>query len=164
VSAHDARAANGERWLPVPGYEGRYEVSDLGRVRGQRGHRKPWIAGKGYLYLSLHRGRGTRKNFTIHQLVLLAFVGPRRLDQECRHLDGNKLNNRLANLAWGTASENELDKVRHGTHRYASRTHCLHGHTDWVVEARGSRRCRTCHNEWDRAARRRVAAVAGRSQ
>src|SRR5260221_193401 len=75
-----------ERWLPVVGYEGLYEVSDLGRVRSllRKGGNNRWYGGDikrssldqaGYLYVSLSRGgKGSRKR--IHQLVAEAFIGP----------------------------------------------------------------------------------------
>ena len=51
----------------------------------------------------------------IHQLVLETFIGPRPEGLECRHLDGNPLNNNLSNLCWGTHQENMQDKVQHKT-------------------------------------------------
>jgi hypothetical protein len=51
----------------------------------------------------------------VHRLVLRAFVGPCPDGQEVRHLDGNPANNNLANLAYGTRSENIADALRHGT-------------------------------------------------
>lgn len=113
-----------ERWLPVAGYEGLYEVSDLGRVRSvarmavgvnrrvpERILTSSW-RGR-YLAVSMHSGL-RQKNNSVHLLVLAAFVGPRPEDQEGRHLDGDRSNNRLPNLAWGTKLENEADKDRHG--------------------------------------------------
>lgn len=58
---------------------------------------------------------GKRKHVKAHVLVLEAFVGPRPSGMVGRHLDGNSSNNLLANLAWGTPSENQQDSVRHGT-------------------------------------------------
>jgi hypothetical protein len=51
----------------------------------------------------------------VHFLVLRMFVGPCPEGQEARHLDGDRRNNRLSNLAWGTPLENHADKQRHGT-------------------------------------------------
>jgi len=52
----------------------------------------------------------------VHTLVLTAFVGPRPPSLEARHLNGNPQDNRWPeNLAWGTHSENEKDKIKHGT-------------------------------------------------
>jgi hypothetical protein len=50
----------------------------------------------------------------VHQVILETFVGPRPPGMECRHLDGNPGNNRLANLCWGTCKENAADTRRHG--------------------------------------------------
>jgi hypothetical protein len=51
----------------------------------------------------------------VHSLVLLAFVGPCPPDLECRHLNGQRDENRLSNLVWGTSKENKADSIRHGT-------------------------------------------------
>ncbi len=64
----------------------------------------------GYLTVCL-RGRV----LTVHRLVLLAFVGECPAGMECRHIDGDRLNSNLSNLAWGTHAENDADKRRHGT-------------------------------------------------
>lgn len=143
-----------ERWLPVPGYDG-YEVSDLGQVRSWhpwRGTPVPRILattadGKGYHGVALCRDRvATTKR--VHALVLLAFVGPAPTGQATRHLDGDPGNNALSNLAYGTYSENNADKVRHGTDHYARRSSCALGHpfdaANTYFDGRSGRRCRTC--------------------
>lgn len=133
-------ALEGESWLPVPGYEGLYEVSKRGLVRsfprktstGVRGGRilKPALRGHpGYerLYVTLCSGaRATNWSTTVHQLVMLAFAGPCPKGQEVRHLDGNPMNNRWepgtedesraagGNLFYGTHAENAQDMVKHG--------------------------------------------------
>jgi hypothetical protein len=56
----------------------------------------------------------------IHRLVCETFHGPRK-GMVVRHLDGNPLNNRLSNLAWGTHEENAADKVGHGTSNHGER-------------------------------------------
>lgn len=112
-----------EEWRPIPGYEGRYEVSSVGRVKsfahcGGKTNREPRILKPGLAgaykdkYLKVSLGRNTYRS--IHRLVLEAFVGPRPPGMQCRHLDGNTLNNTLGNLAWGTIEENIQDKIRHG--------------------------------------------------
>jgi hypothetical protein len=109
-----------EHWLPVVGYEGFYEVSDLGRVRsvphrdGQgRFHqgriRRPQWSGQGKyqaLFLSMN---GVLKQRYVHALVLEAFVGPAPGGMECLHGDDDKTNNRLENLTWGTHAQNQKD-------------------------------------------------------
>lgn len=51
----------------------------------------------------------------LHAVVLMTWNGPRPQGMEVRHLDGNKLNNSLANLAWGTSKQNGADKAGHGS-------------------------------------------------
>ncbi len=114
-----------ERWMPVPGYEGRYEVSDLGQVRSwvrpPRGFRdEPMVlrprSAKVYPAFWISRGDGSpRTHMYVHRAVLLAFAGPPAEGQQVAHLDGNPLNARLENLAWVTCKENHSHKVAHGT-------------------------------------------------
>jgi hypothetical protein len=109
-----------EQWKPVPGYEGLYEVSDQGRVKSLPNKRKfgcmrkTPIGKNGYPAVDL-KHNGARKTFTVHTLVLTAFVGPRPIGYECRHLNGVRNDSRLCNLAWGTPSENDEDRRKHGT-------------------------------------------------
>jgi hypothetical protein len=126
-----------EVWKPVPGYKGRYEVSDQGRVRSLDRVVECGGPVKGR-YLSFRKGRVLRpgpsnfghmsvvlgRNNTqfVHKLVLLAFIGPAPNKHECRHLNGNPADNRLENLCWGTRTENILDSVRHGTWLTPERT------------------------------------------
>lgn len=74
----------------------------------------PYVLRNGYLRVSPSRG-GKQVRFLLHRLILQCFVGPCPDAHECRHLDGNKANNALANLAWGTRSQNAFDRVAHGT-------------------------------------------------
>jgi hypothetical protein len=69
---------------------------------------------RGYMIVGL-LVNGKIKSFSAHSLVLKAFCGPRPAGMQCRHLDGNKSNNRLSNLSWGTPKENAADKFLHGT-------------------------------------------------
>jgi len=153
-----------ERWLPVVGYEGLYEVSDLGRVRSLPRNTTSGrilclsISGPGYQQVSLF-AQGRLKKTYVHHLVAEAFIGPRPEGYEIRHLDGDRLNNTLANLRYGVHSENELDKVRHGTHHYAKRTHCNQNHEytpeNTGIPAAGGRWCRTCSRERGQERQRR---------
>lgn len=108
----------------VPGWGG-YFVSDDGHVfshvvRGpgrridaacERELHQVWRGGYLAVCMSGH-GRQTTKS--VHVLVALAFIGPRPVGAHVRHLDGDRMNNRLANLAYGSPRENEADKDRHG--------------------------------------------------
>jgi hypothetical protein len=109
-----------ELWLPVPGYTN-YLVSDLGRVcttktktKGGIFILKHYIDPKGYYYVYLWKN-SKRTMFKVHVLVKLAFTGPKPERYEVRHLDNTKINNILFNLVYGTRSDNQIDKYRHGT-------------------------------------------------
>ena len=54
-------------------------------------------------------------------MILETFVGPRPEGQQCRHLDGDKSNNSLVNLCWGTSLENHADMKSHGTNARGDR-------------------------------------------
>lgn len=159
-----------EVWLPIPGFEGRYDVSDQGRVRSwlaYHGRSLPYVLApswdrKGYPRVCLHLMRKLR-TFRVHELVLLAFVGPLPAGMETRHLDGNKGNAALTNLHYGTQSENMLDRVRHGTHDQANKTHCPAGHpydeaNTCIRSGNRWRTCRACDRERNRRNRARLAA------
>lgn len=98
------------------------EVSNLGRVLSitYKGRRrrilKPQPSGRaGYHQVGWYH-KGVRRSATVHKLVLGAFVGPRPSPKHhARHANGDKLDNRLVNLCWGTALENSLDQITHGT-------------------------------------------------
>lgn len=131
-----------ERWLPVVGFEGCYEVSDIGRVRSldreistvsgkfrrYRGQlRKSTPDKTGHRSMSLCKA-GTTVMTTVHRIVLAAFVGPRPPGAHSCHNNGDPADNRLVNLRYDTPSGNMRDQVRHGTHHWSKRTHCPRGH------------------------------------
>lgn len=115
-----------EFWKEIPGWEGYYEVSSLGRIRSiQRGSplRKRLYGGglvnlfeatDGYLVANL-TVHGKRTQMKAHRAVLLAFVGHPHASQEGCHNDGNIHNNSLQNLRWDTRKNNALDSIIHGT-------------------------------------------------
>lgn len=110
-----------EAWLPLPDYEGLYEVSHLGRVRSLHSRfPEPHICaqgtdGTGYPIVSLSKD-GKRTAKTVHRLVCRAFHGePGPLLNEAAHLDGDRTNNRASNLKWCTKVENHSHKRFHGT-------------------------------------------------
>lgn len=110
-------------WKPVAGFEGRYEVSDDGQVRGLRRKRllRPFPDNDGYLRVNLS-SQGNRRG--IHNLVLEAFVGPRSAGTQARHFpDSDRTNNRLDNLSWATPLTNQRDRDIHGTHNKGERNH-----------------------------------------
>lgn len=158
-----------EEWRPVVGFAD-YYVSNLGRIQSTK-WTKPRImklgrdpAGYPSVQLCVKNRIHVRR---VHRLVAEAFYGPRPDGYECRHLNGDKADNRLENLQWGTQSENVLDRVRHGTHQWANRTHCPKGHpydeanTYRRPDGRRGRDCRACHNASSLAAyHARRAALA----
>lgn len=148
-------------WRSIPGFADHYEVSNKGDVRSKTTGRTLHLRanGKGRLQIDLYQN-GIRTTVEVHRLVLLAFFGPCPEGMEGCHTDGDHTNNDVRNLRWDTRRENNLDAVRHGTHPWAKRTHCSHGHeytaANTYVEPNGARRCRTC------LARRRQKYVASR--
>lgn len=98
-----------EKWKPVVGFEGLYEVSDEGRVRSLKFSKvkilKPGINSTGYLQVSLWKN-GKMKVFTVHYLVVTTFKGPIPPGMQVNHVNENKLDNRLENLEVVTAKEN----------------------------------------------------------
>lgn len=112
-----------EEWRPVVGYEGWYEVSNLGRVRRIRPAPgatpgkilKPALKGRPTAYLSITLSRGDiSQERKIHRLVTEAFWGSCPPGHQANHRDGNKLNNAATNLEWITASQNIRHAYRSG--------------------------------------------------
>jgi len=104
---------------PIVGYRGYYATS-CGRIISVRSGRPIFLSSrthKGYLHCNIKVALGLagRKKLPIHQLVATAFHGVRPGVYITRHLNGNPLDNRAVNLAWGTHSENARDSIRHGT-------------------------------------------------
>ena len=140
-------------WRDVPGFEGRYQVSDDGRVlslprKGARGRmlKMAWRKG-GYRTVGLSMS-GVARTRLVHHLVLLAFVGPKPADAVTRHLDGDPTNNALSNIVYGTHTENMRDALRHGRHVNLNKTHCPQGHPyagdNLYIDRTGGRECRIC--------------------
>ena len=108
-----------EIWKDIAGYEGLYQVSNLGNVRSLRYRNhdevrelylKPHT--KGYLQVELHKD-GKRKMVTVHRLVAMAFVDGYEDDKQVNHIDENKENNVSTNLEWVTVSQNVLHSISH---------------------------------------------------
>ncbi len=100
------------QWRAVPGLESLYAVSDSGEVFSVRAARclRPGRMSGGHMSVALGRGNSR----CVHELVLLAFVGPRPAKYDARHLNGVPHDNRLANLEWATRRRNSQDKKWHG--------------------------------------------------
>lgn len=110
-----------EEWRDIKGYEGRYQVSNMGRVKSLA-RKKGWCIArermltlweqhKGYLVVDLTDDSGHRKHCQVHRLVAQAFIPNPDGKPQVNHKDGNKHNNRVNNLEWMTNYENHIHKV-----------------------------------------------------
>ena len=112
-----------EEWRDIVGYEGEYQVSNLGRVKSlsrfifngkgtflsQEKILNGFKTKKGYIRVELHK-----KSFAIHRLVAQAFI-PNELNKpQVNHIDGDKSNNCVSNLEWCTNGENQIHAYANG--------------------------------------------------
>jgi hypothetical protein len=101
---------------PIPGLK--VLAGDDGHIYSPTGQqRKPRLSKEGYFRLNI-RHLGHQYTVHVHELVLNAWHGPRPKMRGtgryvCRHLDGDKTNNRPSNLRWGTPTENNADTLLH---------------------------------------------------
>jgi hypothetical protein len=116
-----------EQWRPIPGYEGLYQISDLGRVMSlgrvmtrtdgrqhtrQRKFMRPQPNSNGRLQVKLTARNGSKRLYQVHRLAMAAFVGPCPEGMEVLHWDDDATNNRLSNLRYGTRLQNWMDRRR----------------------------------------------------
>ena len=101
-----------EEWRDIEGFEGKYQVSNMGRVKSlnynHTGKERILKAGKsniGYLQVDLCKD-GKGKSYKIHRLVAQAFIPNPENYNEINHVDENKENNRVENLEWCDRSYN----------------------------------------------------------
>lgn len=156
-----------EVWSAHPRYPGHYEVSSAGRVRSLsrvikvttrrttydrpiRGKiLSPSIGTNGRPFVGMQVA-GDVEVVYLHVAVCETFKGPRPPGYIVRHLDGDKLNNSVDNLVWGTYAENRADYRVHGTDANLNKTHCVRGH-EYIPENTlpqsadpRRRQCRSC--------------------
>ena len=125
-----------ETWKPLK-ESSWYDVSDLGRVRswrsrkcGQRRvvptimkqHESPWGV---RVTLRVVDGDRQVSNFAVAALVAEAFISPRPPGLVCRHLNDDRWDHRVSNLAWGTIADNSEDARRNGKSPLGIRHGCV---------------------------------------
>lgn len=145
-----------EQWRPVRGYQGFYEVSDLGRVRsvdrvvGQRPNGPRLVRGRvlspatdsgGYQGVALCK-YGTQRTERVHRLVIEAFAGAAP-GMVTDHINGDRTDNRLANLRAATSSQNGMNKglLAHSTTGFKGVTF-YHRDRNWRAYIKVDRRQR----------------------
>jgi hypothetical protein len=117
-----------EKWLPVVGYEGLYEVSNtgkvmsLGRINNANKIKTVWpkkeiglLTKRGYKVCHLTLPSQKSKQFLMHRLVMQAFIGEPPKGMEVCHNDGNPSNCDLSNLRYDTHKNNNIDRIKHKT-------------------------------------------------
>ena len=150
-----------EIWKDVVGYEGLYEVSNLGRVKrlsktvhmkcvdkreGRRSQGeytqsrvfpdkilKGTLSDKGYLTVGLTKD-GKQKNFRIHRLVAIAFIPNPHNKQEVNHKNGIKDDNRVDNLEWSTGDENIKHAIENGLITGVNHSNLSEEDKQWILD------------------------------
>ena len=113
-----------EIWKDVVGYEGLYQVSNLGHIKsiGRKSNHKntiimkPFISGNRYFSVYLHKNNNSKRTF-VHRIVALAFIPNPENKPYVNHINGNRFDNCVSNLEWCTSQENNSHAVRTGLNK-----------------------------------------------
>lgn len=107
-----------EVFKDIPGYESKYQVSNLGNVKSIIFEKERFLKIRpnthGRACVALYKDK-LRKEFQVHVLVALTFIGERPDGYHICHTDGDHLNNKLENLRYDTVSENRKDCYRYNS-------------------------------------------------
>lgn len=137
-----------EEWRDIEGYEGLYQISNLGRCKSlarMDSNKHPvrekilgLYSTKDYYRYTLCSGNGAKKTFMAHVLVARLFINNPENKPEVNHKDGNKLNNIWTNLEWVTRSENAIHAfanglIKHGK-SFLGRRGSLHPNSKKVIQ------------------------------
>lgn len=121
----EKKMINPEIWKDIKGYEGKYEISNFGRVKSHikigtpTYYKTPMLSTPGYYTVCLSKDGKVSYSVGIHRLVAEAFVeNTDKTKTEVNHKDGDKLNNYYENLEWVTRKENNEHAIKSGLRKY----------------------------------------------
>ena len=139
-----------EKWVDIKGFNGKYQVSDTGKVRSLC-YKKPRILStsntgkyRNYLAVKLYKGgRGTGKDYKVHRLVAEAFLPNPDNKPQVNHIDGNTFNNDVSNLEWVTNQENQKHAWNNGLHKTtkAQQDSCREASKIWIKKHPNGNNC-----------------------
>lgn len=154
-----------EEWRPIEGFEERYEISNIGRIRSFAGLGRwagwgecaqpkilaTWLGSSGYQQCHLQHPEGKSRKFLVHRLVASAFVPNPHDEKEVNHINGDKQDNTAGNLEWVSRKENIRHAVATGLVRQGEDHHNAK-HTErqaWMVA--GALLCGNSYSEIEKA-------------
>lgn len=108
-----------EIWKDILGYEGHYQISNLGRIKSIKNNKIKILKlnkdKKGYILISLSKN-GKHKTYKVHRLVAIVFIPNPDNKPEVNHIDAVRSNNNVNNLEWVTSKENTAHQIKLGNH------------------------------------------------